>query len=212
MNRQHYLHMASQSGIHAGNALELAQTLVSAEDVSRRAAQVKADIAKRLFRVRFADALVSPMGLVGMALVSVLGTYVFVSLRGGDLSIPIIFGALLACITGCAWATVQSVSQDLRISTLHCLQPIAGTRVCLDVLGMIERGYPEVLAWRDIALAERGELYMFDAKVLECLDYSVELAKRAALEAQELSDWEAKHKLEVEAACRKIHGLPTVEA
>jgi len=63
--------------------------------------------------------------------------------------------------------------------------PIAGTSLCDDALKYVETQRPEVLAWRDLAIAERGQLYAFDVEIMRCLDEHLteveEQARNAAL-------------------------------
>lgn len=79
---------------------------------------------------------------------------------------------------------------------LGMLTPIAGTQACVTALQYVEKGYTNVQAWRDIAVAEREVLSGFDVEVLRCLHDRAELTVhndavgRAAAEA-----------------CRKLHGL-----
>lgn len=102
----------------------------------------------------------------------------------------------------------------------HCLflldelRPIAGTNACQEALRYLESDAPGVASWRDVALAERGQLYQFDVRIMRRLHILEENRLEAERDRQErkrqaeanaISQVERQH-LNAEA-CRKVHGL-----
>jgi len=94
-------------------------------------------------------------------------------------------------------------------SVWESLQPIAGTDACQEAQEYLESGAPGVADWRDIALAERGQLYGFDVSIM----------RRLHLKEQHRIEWEqlqqcVEHLIDEnerrrlnDEACRKVHGL-----
>jgi len=80
------------------------------------------------------------------------------------------------------------------------LKSIRGTDRCQEALKYVEAGHPEVLAWREIAIAERGQLYAFDVVVMGHLHRKADANSRQALA-----------KARTEEACKAVHGIGTGE-
>ena len=78
------------------------------------------------------------------------------------------------------------------------LKNIRGTDRCLEALKYVEAGHPEVLAWRDIAIAEHGQLCVFDVLIMDHLYRKAESNNRQALA-----------KARTEEACKAVHGIGT---
>jgi hypothetical protein len=92
---------------------------------------------------------------------------------------------------------------------LESLQPIAGTDACQKALEYLESDAPDVANWRDIALAERGQLYGFDVSIMRRLhlkeQHRIEWEQMA--QANENTVDEAERQRLNDEACRKVHGL-----
>lgn len=80
--------------------------------------------------------------------------------------------------------------------TKQMLEPIAGTGQCEYALQHLTRGGDMVAEWRDIAIAERGQVYGLDCKIMEALSYchSENVAR---------AKWQAGQ----DKACKTVHGL-----
>lgn len=79
-------------------------------------------------------------------------------------------------------------------SDSELLEPIAGTDQCEMALHSLEKGGVSVALWRDLAIAERGQLHRFDGYMMAALHGTY--LNRTMREARQ-----------VDAACRKLHGL-----
>ena len=119
-----------------------------------------------------------------------LGPYI-----GLILSIEIAILVVLVLLI-CAASWLQSTRQYVRVVEL--LAPIAGTSHCAKGLFAVETGGPHVQAWRDEALGQRGQLYVFDVEIMEAL-------RREHVESVSKSNCDAL----LVAACRKLHTIPS---
>jgi hypothetical protein len=77
----------------------------------------------------------------------------------------------------------------LLLRKIEALRPIAGTNLCIEAAEYVASGNRNVLAWRDCAVSERGQLHVFDVEVMRCI-YESE-----------------SHAQSIELACRQAHGL-----
>jgi hypothetical protein len=76
------------------------------------------------------------------------------------------------------------------------LKPLDGLYQCEDALRHFREGGPLVAEWRDLALAERGQLHGFDVEMM------------AALHAVHNDEVErATYQARKEAACKEVHGI-----
>jgi hypothetical protein len=124
---------------------------------------------------------------------------------------------LFSAFSACAVALVLTVAlllaeeallEPLGISplTLHQLESISGTYLCQDALIYLERGGPQVAEWRDMAVTERGQLFRFDLGVMKALhdtyrDEQQRVEREAATQ---------RRREELEATCRKVHGIEDI--
>lgn len=94
-------------------------------------------------------------------------------------------------------------------SVFESLQPIAGTAACQEALEYLEGHAPGVADWRDIALAERGQLYGFDVSIMGRLHRLEQgrLEWEQLRQAEESPIDEAERQRLNDEACRKVHGL-----
>lgn len=79
---------------------------------------------------------------------------------------------------------------------IEALSPIARTSGCETALKALEEGGPDVVAWRDAAIAQRGQLYGFDVAVMTCL--------------RDLHVHEVQEKVKagkIEQACARVHAI-----
>lgn len=80
------------------------------------------------------------------------------------------------------------------------LEPIAGTSQCEDALRHLVQGGEMVSQWRDLAVAERGQLHGFDAEIMRVLHARYdEMTRTAAYKAKQ------------DEACRQVHGIAAAD-
>lgn len=80
------------------------------------------------------------------------------------------------------------------------LEPIAGTSQCEDALRHLVQGGATVAQWRDIAIAERGQLHGFDVEMMRVLHARHDEITRAAT-----------YKAKQDEACRQVHGMAATD-
>lgn len=87
------------------------------------------------------------------------------------------------------------------------LAPIAGSQHCEEALKYLENGGPLVTQWRDQAIAERGQLYVFDCEIMSTLHdaHVAEQTQTASRAASQAAEVERRERLD--AVCRKVHGI-----
>lgn len=201
MNRFEYLVQAKQWQFANSVALGLAQRVTTQDDVQELTAHLKkvhktnkqaesrwSKIAGWLFICLFGSiALMVIMGSVYEWRPSEVPSW-------GMLALLIL---LMASAAGCAFrASLFSDCIEMTEEKLKLLAPIAGTSQCQEALQYLDANYSSVTAWRDLAMAERGQLSGFDVSVMRSLHGATEHAAEVARQ-QAVND----------EACRKVHGL-----
>jgi len=204
MNRRALLDQAAQRPAANLWALALAGRVTSPSAVAEETARLTQ------LHARSQRAVDKLFWVVGCAIgLCVLCTIVFVAigepgalynrtasagLFGASIAMLVLTVVVASCLFG------NRVSDRARSEAeLGMLTPIAGTQACVTALQYLEKGYTNVQAWRDLAVAEREVLSGFDVEVLRCLHDRAESTlhsdaiERAAAEA-----------------CRKLHGLAPI--
>jgi hypothetical protein len=192
--KQNLLHEVASLWYADKRALALASQSLTAEAIAGQSERLDRRIALAarvfggLYWVVFLGAAIAGFMLdpvLGAPSAPELVLAVIRALVVGSLSlVPV--SALQACVH---WLWANKEEREL-------LSPIAGTTYCESALRDLEKGGPQVAQWRDLALAERGQLYRFDGYVMELLS----AAHEARIEVQ-------MRQAQVDAACRKVHGL-----
>jgi hypothetical protein len=86
---------------------------------------------------------------------------------------------------------------------LRQLKPIAGTDYCLKTLEALDSGGDIATEWRNRAISQRGQLYVYDYHIMsEFADICV-AEQRALISRSSLADRSAR----IDAACRQVHGV-----
>lgn len=114
---------------------------------------------------------------------------------------PLIAAGLVIILSSMYFAAGVSDQQDEAQATLAALRPVFQSSECKTALEYITGGQPAVLAWRDLAVAEREVLCSFDVQIMRELHY----ASKAADEA-------AAARNENEQACRQLYGIADEDA
>jgi hypothetical protein len=83
------------------------------------------------------------------------------------------------------------------LSMLPQLVPLKETSLCEEALELVSTGGPNVAAWRNIALAERNQLYSFDYNIMYLLASQYQSAQSKAARQEAL-----------DKACRALHEIP----
>lgn len=87
-----------------------------------------------------------------------------------------LLGLLVTASVGVAAANARATTRDL----LLCLAPVSESAPCPAARHAIEAGEPEVLAWRDLVVQERGELSVFDSSILQDIHHAALAARDPA--------------------------------
>lgn len=173
--------------------LKLAEQSLSSEQVASRAAF----LSKRRERVN------KVFGAASYGIGILLGCLWLVILFNEKRTVAmvilsVIVIAALAVLSSAVLFAVQGTLVDCwakrREATL--LKPIAGTARCEDALRHLEAGGELTRNWRDLAIAERGQLQEFDVAMLDALRYRYESIVE-----------ESREKISWDEACRKVHGI-----
>lgn len=206
-NRKELLRIAAQQADANQCALAWAGKVVSPESLQRLTARLeRSDL--RFGRAFTGVAGLMTLGVVGIVLAlfgatvwSVLAVFVS-SIEGiQDVAsmVDLIMGGFVLMALGLCVVCGLADAGAKCTAELEWLKPIAGTDACVSALQYVESGFPSVLAWRDLALAERECLCAFDVEVLRCLRGIAESA--ASKQGGQVLN---------EEACRKLHGLAPV--
>jgi len=195
MNHIEFLDRVARSTSCAKLAIRLALEALSDEQIVQRR-----ELAQKLAKTTERTKLYAEAGSLGVMLLA-LGLLLAFTKPGaiGDplavliLSIggPILV-ALFALIGAVSWLQWK---RDYA-GVAEFLAPIANTVHCATGLIAMETGGPRVQAWRDEALRQRSQLYVFDIEIMEALRCEhVELAEKADSDAV------------FAEACRKLHNV-----
>lgn len=193
MNRTHLLSLARQSAYANLYALALAEQVQTAGDV-QSAAEHQSELASRLGRQ--ADIFFR----TGIGLALVFSAAVLLLAFGSGVDPMWCATAIAASLVGMlvsAWFCISSAGRRLGAEEqLELLAPVVNSAACQSAIEYIDAGDPEVLAWRDIAIAERDVLCAFDVHILRDIHYALLAARNAAAtrSAQE-------------AACRRLYDI-----
>lgn len=179
--------------------LPLAQSPCSASDLQSLVERESAPLAlnhKKLKVLRFLESLAPTAFIVTLLVVVIMAS------SNTDKSIIsywplwLIVGTVLLSI-GIAYLEVEFATKtNAGECRIEYALPISGTQECNTVLEYLESGYADVLAWRDIALAEREQLHYLDVAIMQAL-YLQEQAQHVAMENARKN----------EEAFNKLHGL-----
>lgn len=165
MKRDELLQRAFASGNLDVAIRNLAEELCTAGAVRRKRDEL-------LAAIKGAYALNVKLGLVFLAL-SVL--VICLSLKALTFT-PAEPWLEFACLLGfCGWCSLiawranLSGKADRLTAELAQLEPITTSNSCLAAMAYVETGTPDVIAWRDLAIAERECLLELDVHIMHAL-------------------------------------------
>ena len=199
MNRDQLLHLAGQCQFSMGASLALAKTVRTSEDIDRALAvtaerKVKAQTRAKVFHCAAAAIIVAGVILMlacALEFVVVDGPTVALLAAGW---VVLLIASLIG--QGIAAATCTDMAE-----LEQKLAPVVNSSNCKSALEYVQAGKPAVLAWRDLAIAEREVLRVFDVMVMRDLHF-------ATIEAEK----KAEQQRENEEACRELYGIVPVQA
>lgn len=192
MNRTELLALARKCNFSQGISVELAAKLTSAEAVERE---------KNLFARRASKGQTHARGYLAaygasiIVLVTAAASGLFFVEVTGELA-AIVGGALLMCFATGLSSMNHSGARASALDMMERIKPLANSAGCVRALDYVQAGHPAVIAWRDLAIAERGALHEFDVVVMRDLHFAA-IEQDKAMAAQR----------ENEEACRQLYGI-----
>ena len=180
MNRTELLHLARQCTFSLGYSAHLAEKLASISDVEREKATLERRATASRTRARWFCVLYTT-SLLALIATGILA-WIMPALRNGDTG-AIALGALLMAFAS-GISTLNAADNRRAALDEHArITPMVRPDDRRQALEYVQAGHPAVLAWRDLAVAERGELYDFDLMVLRDLHFaSIQAEQDAAVE------------------------------
>lgn len=190
--RQQLLDTAEKSDGAPLLALTAARNMTSAEGIARELTRLQMVLSRKNAQLGYAAGVAALMW-ASMMVIGQFSSFIGIS----PASVEYLLNGLGGVAAVALLCVIKFGSDAYPIEYEQTyLEPLAGTAACLDALQYVEMGPASVTAWRDLALAERGQLYLFDKEVMRCL-YELETSTHVS----------QKMKLQIADACRKVHGL-----
>jgi len=205
MNRQSYLDELSCAYVGA-ESLQLARMRMTADDVKDTTVRLEADVSRHRKFARLASFAID-YGFFLVAGVPLVSGFLNAFLGEPIPSVVVALGALFAMFGVIYFLSSEVCAQETRVLMLQALRPISGSAVCEDALKLVQSGHPQVLAWRDLAIEERGQLHHFDVDIMRGRERVITDAQEAAIAAENRQTREAERKRRLEEACRIVHGI-----
>ena len=177
--------------------------LTEAHDVQARLA-ANAKVKKRwetAFAFSFFAAIVHILALLSGHLFGFYESSTWVQLRDSGMGVLLVVSPFLwvaPFFVAYHFVGAREEKENDLMFEADMLKSIRGTDRCQEALKYVEAGHPEVLAWRDIAIAEHGQLCVFDVLIMDHLYRKAESNNRQALA-----------KARTEEACKAVHGIGT---
>jgi len=203
--KKQLLQIAQESSTCLESAMALAERVTSAESIDQRVQELTQSQARDRATVKVWDPL-STTGFLGFAAALIYFAITDPQNTGAAL-VPywpswILVGLFMLGVVALCKASPASERLSAHGFELEQAVPMAAAEVrfgkglCEDALQVVASGREPVLAWRDLAIAERGQLYAFDVEIMRCI--------ASALKAKE--DAAANDALNAEAF-RLVHSL-----
>jgi len=201
MNRPDLLASARQSGYAYPRAIDLAARLTATEDVQQAKATLmrKRDQLSRsenwCGRAFIASVLLGAVTVLVLLLAQVWTQNPFIEneVANDVFGYAVLAICFVGVVSGSAGINASTRQAELK-AQLACLKPVVNSDECKTAMEFVQSGFPEVVAWRDLAIAEREELSVFDVEVMRCL-YYLGIADRQKKERQAAN----------EQACRELY-------
>lgn len=187
MTRDALLQLAAQHTDPAPAATEMARRMTSAEHVQAATttlSQQAASLEQWAGVVGGASALSILTAMVSGA-VSTLRAAPAYGSEPSPVALAVLVAMVVFFCTTCLYFTLSDKAETLR-KQLELLKPVVGAKECGRALEYVEAGFPAVLAWHALAVAERGVLAKFDVAVLRDLHYAAKAASADEAARQKL--------------------------
>jgi hypothetical protein len=192
MNRDQLLQLASRCQFSQGISLAIAKDVRTSDDVDRARATVAENAAKAKARAKAFCRL--SLSAAVACVTSILACWLDFLPAGPETALLGV--CLMAVAIGAFVGKMISDCTHLDLTELdQKFAPVVNSSNCKSALEYVQAGQPAVLAWRDLAIAEREVLRVFDVMVMRDLHF-------ASIEAEK----EAAQQRENEDACRQLYG------
>lgn len=199
MNRDQLLHLAGQWQFSMGTSLAIAKDARTTEDIERLLAMSAERTAKAQTKVRVFHWAAAALIAVGVTLFL---AYVLEFLLVDGLTAAVLAASWAVLLF---WVWIGSENGTATCGDMAELEqklaPVINSSNCKSALEYVQAGKPAVLAWRDLAIAEREVLRVFDVMVMRDLHF-------ATIEAEK----KAEQQRENEEACRELYGIVPAQA
>lgn len=210
MTKEHLLNLDEHHSWKYEHVFSLARWVNSVKHVEVETQRVQERLAanekvkkrwETMFAFSFIAAIVHILVLLSGHLFGFYDSSTWVNLRDTGMGVLLVVSPFLWMVPFFAsynGAGARDEKENELMFEADMLKSIRGTDRCQEALKYVEAGHPEVLAWREIAIAERGQLYAFDVVVMGHLHRKAESNNRQALA-----------KARSEEACKAVHGIGT---
>lgn len=187
--KKHLLQIAQECPSCLESAMALAESVTTAESVEQRVQE----LTQSQERDQATNKVWDPVCLTsGIGFIAALIYFAITEPQNtGAAVVPywpvwVLVGLFVLTVVGLCKSS--SASERLRTHRYELEQavPMAAAEVrhgkglCEDALRFVAGGREPVLAWRDLAIAERGQLYAFDVEIMGCIDYVLAAKEEAA--------------------------------
>ena len=183
MTRTHLLRLARQSvyGNAYASRLALELTTAGAVDAARRRYALRVQSLAARAQVCFYLFGAGLIVLLGASSVTVADGFAAGALSVNPMWCANAIAAALLLMLAVAFAGVHAAAaRDSTCGNLQLLAPVAGLDEHAAACQALDAGVPEVLAWRDLVIEERGALCVFDLSVLQDIHHAAWAARDAA--------------------------------
>lgn len=208
LTKESLLHLEGHRSWKYEHAFSLARWASSARHVEAESQVVQERLAanakaknrwEAVFALSFFAAIVHALGLVSGHLFDFYDSSTWVQLRDSGVGVLLVVSPFLwvaPFFVAYHFVGAREEKENDLMFEADMLKSIRGSDQCQEALKYVEAGHPEVLAWRDIAITERGQLCVFDVLIMDHLYRKAESNNRQALA-----------KARSEEACKAVHGI-----
>lgn len=196
MTRNILLDRAATCGNLDSRTHKLALTLSSADRIDTARATLMTETKKlnKWYRVVLnaimlaVALLMASIATVALGPTEMVRTYAWLARNVAECSL---WSGLLLGVALIQLDTARTTTADVAAD----LEPVVNSAACVEAEKLLDSNVPDVIAWRNLVVAERDLLAHFDLKIMEALVQ--------AYIAQGQAD-------RFQAACKKVYDIPTV--
>lgn len=199
MTRDQLLHLAGQWQFSLGTSLAIAKDARTTEDIERLLAMTAERKEKAQTKVRVFHCAAAALIVVGVLLM--LACALEFVVVDGPTVVMLAASWVALLIASLIGQGIAAATCTHMVELEQKLAPVVNSSNCKSALEYVQAGKPAVLAWRDLAIAEREVLRVFDVMVMRDLHF-------ATIEAEK----KAEQQRENEEACRELYGIVPAHA